>query len=69
MSKCDKCGNDMKEHVKDGGKSITLYCDCEIMVPLDEVIEIIENYRCHDKTYERVGIIEQLKQKYIKGRG
>jgi len=31
---------------------------------VDDVIEIIENYRCHDKTYERVGMIEELRKKY-----
>ena len=39
---CEHCNNRMKEYVEDGGKSITFYCDCRKMVPLDEVIEIIE---------------------------
>jgi len=45
---------EIKEHIiRDTEKRVV--CD---------VIEIIENYRCHDKTYERVGMIEQIRKKY-----
>ena len=65
---CEHCNNRMKEHVEDGGKSITFYCDCRKMVPIDEVIEMIDNVLDghHFTEYGKrfVDLSEEIKQKY-----
>jgi len=59
---CEHCNNRMKEHVEDGGKSITFYCDCRKMVPLDEVIEILKDGLAgqHYAIYEK-NVLEKIR--------